>query len=98
MLHSMMAADDGRSRVVWLLHLLLHLLTALAPRCELLAARSLMVVGAGRCPAAACRSRPMALLYLCALHGLRPGPVRPCGLSFRFSGGFAGPAGPSQGG
>lgn len=40
-----------------------------APRCELLAARSFVVVGAGRCSATACRSRsrPMALLYLCAV-------------------------------
>jgi hypothetical protein len=40
-----------------------------APRCELLAARSLVVVGAGRCPAPAygSRSRPVALLYLCAV-------------------------------
>jgi hypothetical protein len=40
-----------------------------APRCELLASRSLGVVGAGRCSVAASRShpRPMALLYLCAV-------------------------------
>jgi hypothetical protein len=39
------------------------------PRCELMAARSFVVVGAGRCPAAVCRrrSRPSALLYLSAV-------------------------------
>jgi len=53
------------------------------PRCELLAARSFVVVGAGRCPVAACRgrSRPKALLYSCAvrvpdrpgwLHSVKP--------------------------
>jgi hypothetical protein len=49
-----------------------------------------MVVGAGRCQAAACRSRsgPTALLYLCAVQ-LPVRPVGPCALSFRFSGGLA---------
>jgi hypothetical protein len=39
------------------------------PRCELLAATSFVVVGAGHCPMAACqrRSQPTALLYLCAV-------------------------------
>src|SRR6266851_5124884 len=41
----------------------------LTPRCELLAARSFKVIGAGHYPAAVCRrrSRPMALLYSCAV-------------------------------
>ena len=46
-----------------------RLQATLAPRCELPAARSFVVVGAVHCPAAACRrrSRPTALLYLYAV-------------------------------
>jgi hypothetical protein len=63
-----MGVSNGRTWVLWLLHLLLHLLTAVAPGFQLLAARS-FVVGARYCPAAACpgRSQPAALLCLCAV-------------------------------
>jgi hypothetical protein len=66
--------------------------TCRAPRCELLAPRSFVVAGAGQWSAAVewSRSLPVALLYLRAVR-LPARLVRPWVLSFRFSGGFAGP-------
>jgi hypothetical protein len=61
-----MIACQGADQRVWVE---LRGFEPLTPRCELLAPRSLAVVGAGRCSVAACRSRSrlLALLYFCAV-------------------------------
>jgi hypothetical protein len=68
------------------------------PRCELSAARSFAVVGASQRPIEVPRSRSqsMTLLYSAAVR-LQARSVRRRGLSFRFSGGFAGPGSSAQG-